>query len=860
MAILSINGRDLDVALEPERSLLYVLREEVGLFGVKYGCGEGQCGACTVWLDGQPVHACQTKIAEAAGKEVLTIEGLGDRRELRALQRAFADQGAFQCGYCTPGMLTAAAALLAKDPRPSEAQIKAALESNLCRCGGYTRILRAVQRASELLRSDAPLEAFEAPAPSPALSARAVPWDLLGPEKPDYFEALGNGLIAVVPRPPPRGWPIQGGAWVHLSEQGAVTAGIGKVEIGQGTRTGLTLLVAEELGVRPELVRMVMGDTDFSPWDVGTFGSRSTPDAGEALRKAAAAMREALVEIVAQSWGTPPDCLAAENGRIRERSGQRWTMFAEVAKGQRRIVVVGGKPPVTPASAWKTAGQEHPNVRWLEIVTAAKSFPSDLRPPGMLHGKVLRPPAFGASLESVDASRASLPGVTVVHEDQFVAVAAPTLLLAHRALSMVSARWSFEPQPSETDLEQYLRTHPVEASGWESGVDHAVGDVERAMASAEVRLEQTYRTAYIAHLPIEPRVAIAQWEGERLTVWTGTQQPFSVREQLAEAFGISEEKVRVMMADAGTGFGGKHTGETAVEAARLARAAKKPVRVAWTREEELTWGYFRPAAVIDVRSGAMRDGSLVAWQFTNFNSGAAALMTPYAVPNQRIRYQPTASPLRQGPYRSLAAVANHFARESHMDELAHALGVDPLELRLRHLRDDRIAAVFRAAAERAGWAGRKSGGGLGMGIAGGTEKGGQVATCALVRVDGEKIRVLRLVTAFECGALVNPDGLRAQVEGAAVMGLGGALFETIHFERGRILNPHLADYRVPRFSDLPEIEAVLLDRRDLPPAGGGETPIVAIAPAIANAVFDATGQRLRSLPLNSARPGSTQRA
>jgi isoquinoline 1-oxidoreductase len=270
----------------------------------------------------------------------------------------------------------------------------------------------------------------------------------------------------------------------------------------------------------------------------------------------------------------------------------------------------------------------------------------------------------------------------------------------------------------------------------------------------------------------------------------------------------------------------------------------------WSREEELTWAYFRPAAVIDVRSGAGTDGALTAWGFTNINSGAAGILCPYEIPNQRIDFRPADSPLRQGSYRALAATANHFARESHMDELAHELGTDPLELRLRHLADDRLADVFTAAAERAGWERRPGDRGHGLGIAGGVEKDARVATCVEVRVDADgRVEVVRIVTAFDCGAIVNPEGLENQIEGATVMGLGGALFEAIHFRDGSILNPSLSRYRVPRFSDVPAIEVVLLDRRDMLPAGAGETPIVAVAPALANAIHAATGRRIRSMPL-----------
>ena len=372
------------------------------------------------------------------------------------------------------------------------------------------------------------------------------------------------------------------------------------------------------------------------------------------------------------------------------------------------------------------------------------------------------------------------------------------------------------------------------------------------MAAAAVKLDATYTVAYIAHAPLEPRAAVAEWSDGGLTVWTGTQRPFGVRGELAEAFHLPEEKVRVIVPDMGSGYGGKHTGEAAVEAARLARAAGRPVKLVWTREEEFTWAYFRPAGVIDVRSGARPDGLVTAWEFHNYNSGPSAIRTPYEVANQKIEFHPVTSPLRQGSYRGLAATANHFARESHMDELAHALGLDPLAFRLKNLSEPRLKAVFEAAAEKFGWGKRRAEAGRGFGIAGGVEKGGHVATCAEVEIEqpSRQVRIRRVAAAFECGAVVNPGGLRNQVEGAIVQGIGGALFEAIRFENGRIGNAHFSQYRVPRFTDAPQIDVVVLDRKELPSAGAGETPIVGIAPAIAGAVFTATGVRLRALPLS----------
>jgi isoquinoline 1-oxidoreductase len=323
-----------------------------------------------------------------------------------------------------------------------------------------------------------------------------------------------------------------------------------------------------------------------------------------------------------------------------------------------------------------------------------------------------------------------------------------------------------------------------------------------------------------------------------------------VRSELARTFNLPEDSVHVLMPDMGAAYGGKHTGETAIEAARLARAANRPVKVVWTREEEFTWAYFRPVGVMEVKAGIQNDGTLVAWEFHNYNSGGSGIRTFYEVPNQRIMFHPTEYPLRQGSYRALAATANHFARESFMDELAHEIKMDPLDFRMKNLKNDRLRAVFAAAAEKFDWK-RSKPAGHGFGIGGGFEKGGNVATCAEVAVDRSSgaVHVVRVVSAFECGAIVNPDNLRNQIEGGNMMGLGGALFEAIEFENGKILNPRFSKYRVPRFSDLPVFETVLIDRKDIPSAGAGESPLMGIAPAIGNAIFDATGVRLRSMPM-----------
>jgi isoquinoline 1-oxidoreductase len=344
---------------------------------------------------------------------------------------------------------------------------------------------------------------------------------------------------------------------------------------------------------------------------------------------------------------------------------------------------------------------------------------------------------------------------------------------------------------------------------------------------------------------------VAKWENGKLTVWTGTQRPFGVKDELVAAFHLDPAQVRVLQPDMGSGYGGKHTGDAAVEAARLAKAAGAPVKVVWTREEEFNWAYLRPAGLMELKAEVKSDGSLASWEHHNYNSGNAGLPTPYNVTNPVTQYHPAKSPLRQGSYRGLASTANHFARECFMDELAHSVNMDPLAFRQKNLTEPRLIAVLNAAADKFGWAKCKSTPERGFGIACGMEKGGHVATCAEVAIDPttKKVKIVRVTQAWESGAIVNPDGLHNQNMGAIVQGIGGALFEAIQFSDGRIQNPHFESYRLPRFADAPHIELVLIDRKDIPSAGAGETGLVGLAPAVGNAIFAATGTRLRDMPM-----------
>jgi nicotinate dehydrogenase subunit B len=699
-------------------------------------------------------------------------------------------------------------------------------------------------------------------------------------ERRDFFKFLGGGLILLLAldrsasaqesgrSPAFRGdaRPPELAAWLHIGEEGTVTVYTGKVEVGQNIRTSLVQAVAEELRAPIGVVQLVMADTDLTPYDIGTFGSRTTPLMAPQMKKVGAAAREALIDLAAEKWKVDRAVVSVAGGKVKNNASGESIGFGELTRGQKLVKTVDGAM-VTPPKEWTLEGTSAPKVNAWAMVTGTHRFTSDLVRPNMLYGRVLRPPAFKAKLVSFDAKAASnIEDVLIVRDGDFVGAVAPDEVTLSKAISAMKAEWSFDQQPSNKELFAYLKEHPIAQRGGGEGPQGgapAKGDIEQGLQAADHKLDATYTVAYIAHVPLEPRAAVAEWDKDKLTVWTGTQRPWGVKSDLMGAFRIPEDQVRVIVPDTGSAYGGKHTGEAAIEAAALAKAANRPVKLIWSREEEFSWGYFRPAGVIDIRSGLTKDGLITAWQFDNYNSGPSAIESPYDIPNHSSQFHATDSPLRQGSYRGLAATANHFARESHMDDLAAAVGMDPLEFRLKNLKNERLRAVLQAAAEKFGWGKGKATADHGFGLACGVEKGGYVATCAEISIVSEflgaevtppppKVRIDRVVTAFECGAIVNPEHLKNQIEGSVMMAVGGALFEAVEFADGRIVNPHLANYRVPRFSDQPVIETVLVDRKDLPSAGAGETPIVGLAPAVGNAIFQATGTRIRSLPMAPA--------
>lgn len=631
--------------------------------------------------------------------------------------------------------------------------------------------------------------------------------------------------------------PAEISAWVHIGPDGKISVMSGKVEVGQNARTSIAAAAAEELNVSPSSINVILGDTDLCPFDQGTFGSRTSPIMIPQIRRAAAAAREEVISLAAAKLGVEASTCRAENGQVI--AGDKSIGFGEATQGKALSRAIPGDIAIADAKEWKVLGKSHLKQNGRDIVTGRHQYTIDMKREGMHYACVLRPPSFGATILKIDLKPAEeKEGVKVFRDGEFVAVAAPTLRQANKALGAVKVEWSEKSNPKGPDQYKILRG----------------GALAPPEASTPIKIRATYQIPYIAHVPLEPRAALAEWDGKKMTVHTGTQRPFGVRSEVMEACGLPESQVRVIVPDTGSGYGGKHSGDAAVEAARIAKALNKPIMVAWTRQEEFTWAYFRPGGVIEAAVGTDTEGLLQHWEFLNFNSGGAGLQTAYEVPTKNERTHRAETPLRQGSYRALASTFNHFARESLMDELAHQLKMDPLDFRLKNLKNERLRAVLERAAEEFGWKALRSGTvrpakGFGYGLACGIEKGSYVASCIEIEVKDKQIRVVRITTAYECGAILNPTHLKLQVDGAIVQGLGGALWEEIEFDNGRIITDRLSRYRVPRFTDLPILDTILMDRKDLPSAGAGETPIIQVAPAIANAVFSITGERLRQLPL-----------
>ncbi len=653
-------------------------------------------------------------------------------------------------------------------------------------------------------------------------------------------------------------YPTDLNAYLKIGEDGKVTVYSGKIEMGQGVVTSLAQMAADELGVAVESIEMIMGDTDLCPPDSGTYGSMSTRFFGPALRTAAAEARAILIELASERLKLPKERLRVENGVVLADSDPKIRLaFGLLTRGQKITRTLSEQAVLKKVSEFTIMGKPIKRTDATVKVTGQAKYAGDIRVPGMLYARILRPPAHGAKMRSVDTAAAEkLSGLTVVNQDGMVAVLHPDPETAEKALAAVKADFDV-PEPTvdnQTIFDFLLKNAPQPRENDVRG-DLAAG--EKAAASL---FDEKYRTAYGAHAPIETHTALAHLEGGKMTVWISTQSPFPNRQQIARAIGFTEQNVRVITPFVGGGFGGKNPAQQAVEAAMLAKITGKPVQVAWTRAEEFFYDTFRPAAVVAIRSGIDNAGKICLWDYNVYFAGSRSSEQFYDVPNNIIRTYGGGMgggphPFAVGAWRAPGAPVNVFARESQIDIMAARAKTDRLDFRLNNTSDPRMRKVLQTVAERFGWKKAPAPSGRGLGIACGIDAETYCAEIAEVMVDrtSGQVRVRRIFCAQDMGTVINPDGATMQMEGCIMMGLGYTLSEDIIFRGGAIETANFDTYELPRFSQLPEIDTVLVKNDELTPKGGGEPAIVPVGAAVANAIFDATGARLFHFPMTPAR-------
>jgi nicotinate dehydrogenase subunit B len=649
-------------------------------------------------------------------------------------------------------------------------------------------------------------------------------------------------------------YPTDFNVYLRIGEDGRVTLFTGKIEMGQGVYTSLPQVLAEELDVPLASIDPVMGDTELCPWDSGTSGSRTMRFFGPALRNAAATARRVLLELGSERLGVPVQDLSTRDGAVFETGHPDHVVtYAELARGRRIERTARGEASPKPLAEHVVCGTPTLRLDAALKVTGRARYAADLRLPGLLHAKLLRPPAHGSRLVDVDTSGAEeVEGARVVRDGDLIAILHQHPDVAEAALERVRARWDTPAGGVDDDT---LFTH-LEASRSRPQVVTEAGSIEAGRAEATRVEERTYRARYVAHAPIEPHAAVASVKEDGATVWASTQNPFPLRAQIADVLGWPEERVRVVTPFVGGAFGGKNYNAQAVEAVRVARLADAPVSLAWSRKEEFFYDKFRQAAIVRVAAGLRGDSRLAFWDYANMHGTNRGSRPVYDVGDHRVTFEGGGDhPLATGAWRAPGANVNHFAIESHIDVMASAAGTNPLDFRLANLQDPRMRGVLRAVADRCGVDMRPTPSGRGVGLACGVDAGTYVAATAEVEVDRERgtVRVARIVCAQDMGEVINPEGARLQVEGCLTMGLGYALSEEVHFGRGAIAEENFDTYGIPRFSWVPEIEVVLVDNPDIGPQGGGEPAIVIVGAVLANAIHDALGVRVYELPMTPAR-------
>ncbi len=681
----------------------------------------------------------------------------------------------------------------------------------------------------------------------------------------DFFRIIGGGLYVFFQISNPfkvlgaeaeqrRGLPDDYNAFLRIAEDGEVSCAVGKIEMGQGIITSLAQMMADELDVSIDKVKMIMGDTELCPWDGGTHGSLSTRAFSPFMRKAAAEARAVMLEMAAEKLGADISQLQIDDGIISVKgNSSKKISYGELAKGEKIARYMDKKPEYKDYSEFKLIGKPLYRRDSVEKVTGKAKYAADIHLPGMLYARVLRPPSHGATLTTVDTLPAEeIDGIQVVKDRDFIAVLHENPEKADQAIQKVKASFAFdEKNVDEKSIFQYLLN-----SNPEGRENDSAGDLAKGKELSSDTFESEFHDGYVSHSPIEPHAAIVNIEGDKVTAWISTQGPFQAQESLARELNMPLEQVRVIVPFVGGGFGGKSPHRQAIEAARLAKTTGKPVMVAWDRKEEFFYDTYRPAAVVKVTSGIDKNGNITFWDYHQYFAGNRGSDTIYEVPNRKTTGYSARDvhPFGTGAWRAPGNNTNVFARESQIDMMASKAGIDPIEFRLKNLKDPRMIAVLEELKKKANWKPINSPGGKGYGIACGFDAGSYVAHLAEVEVDKNTghVQVKRVVCAQEMGLCVNPQGTTIQMEGCITMGMGYALTEDIEFTGGNIKTANFDTYELPKFSWLPKIETYILDRNE-PPQGGGEPAIICMGAVIANAIHDATGARLYQMPMTPER-------
>ena len=674
---------------------------------------------------------------------------------------------------------------------------------------------------------------------------------------------LGSGIVVYVSFGDASSWAqtqADFNAFFRIGTDGRITCFTGKIEMGQGVITSLAQMLADELVLPLASVDMVMGDTLLCPYDRGTFGSLSTPYFGATLRQAAAEARSVLTQMAAEKLKVPLSQLKVKDGQIIDlKNPNRRVTYTQLTGGKIIERRLNQSVSPLPVSQHTISGKATGRIDARQKVTGKAHYSGDIRLPGMLYAKILRPPAHDAILKSINLEPAKkINGVKVIRKGDLIATLHKYPDEAQRALDKINVEWEqLEPEVDHHSIfDHLLRSAPSAEIITQSG------NIKSGLNLAAQKFEATYLNHYVAHAPMEPHTAVAQVEGQKATIWASTQTPFWAQQEVASTLGLTPQNVRVITPFVGGGFGGKTRNQQVIEAARLAKLVGKPVQVAWTRKEEFFYDTFRPAAVINVRSGLDRSQRIVYWDYDNYFAGSRSSKPFYNIPHQQVAARggwmgggSQAHPFSVGAWRGPGSNTNVFAMESQIDIMAAAAGMDPLTFRLNHLTDKRMRKVLNAAAEKFGHRFAKAPTKSGFGMACTDYKGTYVATMAEVKVDEESgvVRIQRVVCAQDTGEVINPEGVRLQIEGCITMGLGYVLSEEIRFRGGKILDENFDTYELPRFSWLPKIETVLVDNPAMSPQGCGEPAITPMGAVIANAVYDAISIRLYELPMTPTR-------